>query len=64
MTYRIVRMYLHGEKREIIKRDLTLEGAQEHCEDPETSSFTCESKEGLARTTEFGPWFDGYEKES
>ena len=39
----------------IVKRNLTLEEAQEHCRNPETSGSTCSdlSKRGM--------WFDGYE---
>lgn len=61
-TYRIVRMYFKGGKRTIVS-GLTLEEAQEHCSDKETSSRTCTSSAGLARTRRKGPWFDGYEKE-
>ena len=45
------------------RRGLTLEQAQAHCKDPETSSSTCTSEEGLGRTRMYGPWFDGYEEE-
>lgn len=61
-TYRIVRMYFKGGKRTIAS-GLTLEEAQAHCRDKETSSSTCTSSAGLARTRRKGPWFDGYEKE-
>lgn len=60
-TYRIVRMYFHkrGPGR-TIKTGLTLEQAQEHCSNPETSSSTCTSSVGKRRTRRVGPWFDGY----
>jgi hypothetical protein len=61
-TYKIVRMYQRGGKRTISK-GLTLEQAQEHCRDPETSSRTCAKSENKRRTKLRGPWFDGYEKE-
>lgn len=61
-TYKIVRMYFCGPRR-IIKTGLTLEQAQEHCKDPETSSSTATSSAATRRTAEKGPWFDGYEKE-
>jgi hypothetical protein len=61
-TYKIVRMYFKDGKR-VIKRGLTLEEAQEHCNDPETSSSTCKKVAGNIRTEECGPWFDGYEEE-
>ena len=53
--YNIVRFTFDGYPR-IIKRDLTLEEAQEHCRNPETSGSTCSdlSKRGM--------WFDGYEE--
>ena len=57
--YQIVRMYFKGGKR-IIAHGLTLEEAQEHCSDPETSSSTCKNK---SREKKLGPWFDGYEEE-
>ena len=61
-TYSVVRMFFnHG--NETIKTGLTLEEAQEHCRDPETSSRTCTSAEGVRRTRNMGPWFDGYEEE-
>jgi len=49
---------------EIIKEGLTLEEAQAHCRDKETSSTTCTSKAGKARTRRWGPWFDGYQGET
>ena len=61
-TYKIVRHYFNGPKR-TVERGLTLEQAQEHCRDPETSSKTCTSAAGRRRTSERGPWFDGYEQE-
>ena len=47
MTYKIIRFSFKGNNR-VIKRGLTLEQAQAHCNDPKTEG------EG---------WFDGYEKE-
>lgn len=61
--YRIVRMYFEGGRR-VVLTGLSLEQAQEHCKDPETSSSTCTTSTGRARTRDKGPWFDGYEKES
>jgi len=63
-TYRIVRMYFsHDVSNHVIKRGLTLEEAQAHCKDPETSSKTCTNSHGVRRTRRHGPWFDGYEAE-
>jgi hypothetical protein len=62
MSYKIVRMYFQGGKR-TVKRGLTLEQAQAHCQDPETSSRTCTKPRNVRLTKERGPWFDGYEEE-
>lgn len=59
MSYKIVRFYQNGTKR-TIQTGLTLEEAQEHCKDPETSWRTCMSAVGKRRTRERGPWFEGY----
>jgi len=57
--YKIVRHYFRNGKR-TIKTGLTLEQAQAHCGDPETSSSTCTKAKNVARTRRLGPWFDGY----
>ena len=62
-TYRIVRMYFNHSRRRIIKRQLSLEEAQAHCKDPETSSRTCTLPANKRHTEQFGPWFDGYDEE-
>lgn len=64
MSYKIVRHYLkrYPNKR-TIKRGLTLEEAQKHCQDPETSSRTCVKAVNTRRTMMCGPWFDGYTQE-
>lgn len=64
MAYKIQRVYFNkpGHKRTIAE-GLTLEEAQAHCRDPETSSSTCTSAAGKRRTLEHGPWFDSYAKE-
>lgn len=61
-TYKIVRMYQLAGKR-VVSRGLTLEQAQAHCRDKETSSRTALSSAAIRRTARKGPWFDGYEKE-
>ena len=48
-TYKIVRFYRSGRKT-IVHRNVTLEVAQLHCNDP--------------RTRKEGVWFDGYTKEA
>lgn len=59
--YKIIRFYFKGGKR-VIKRGLTLEEAQRHCEDPETSSSTCKLPQNRRRTSQQGAWFDGYDE--
>jgi hypothetical protein len=64
MSYKIVRFYFDNAiPSRVIKRNLTLEEAQTHCRDPETSSRTCTKYHNRKRTARIGPWFDGYEKE-
>jgi hypothetical protein len=58
-TYKIVRFYFRGGRR-TIDRGMTLEEAQTHCSNPETSSKTSTRR---AYTARVGPWFDGYERE-
>ena len=63
-TYKIIRIYQNDmEEREVIDTGLTLEQAQEHCNDPETSSRTATGKAGVALTKKHGEWFDAYYKE-
>lgn len=63
-TYKIVRMYFSTKvSNEIIKRGLTLEEAQAHCGDPETSSQTCTESVNIEHAQKYGPWFDAYQIE-
>jgi hypothetical protein len=62
-TYNIVRNYWGGTKCWTIETGLTLEQAQEHCQNPETSSSTCTLALGKRRTRLHGPWFDSYTEE-
>lgn len=50
-TYEIVRFYAphRSEESEVMQTGLTLDKAQEHCQDPDTR--------------EDGEWFDGYREE-
>jgi hypothetical protein len=59
--YKIVRFYRDKQRKRTLHHGLTLEQAQEHCRDPETSSRTATSAKATTRAR--GPWFDGYEKE-
>lgn len=62
--YKIVRMYFNdASAKRAIATGLTLDEAQEHCKDPETSSRTCRLAKNIRRTRERGPWFDGYEEQ-
>lgn len=65
MSYKIVRFYRDNDKRngEVVKRGLTREEAVAHCQDPETHSKECTTKEGIERTKKYGPWFDGFQEE-
>lgn len=63
-TYTIYRFFLRAEHgRQIVKTGLTLEEAQKHCQDPETSSKTAKGPEARISTILRGPWFDGYQEE-
>lgn len=58
-TYKIVRSYFKAGRR-TIRTGLTLEQAQQHCSNPETSSSTCTGSKARQRTWRMGPWFEGY----
>jgi len=62
-NYKIIRFFFNDYGKRTIKRGLTLEEAQAHCRDPETSSSTATSPAAVRRTESVGPWFDGYESE-
>lgn len=51
MTYKIIRHYAPtiGKRPRVMKKGLTIEQAQAHCQNPKTSKA--------------GEWFDGYTKE-
>jgi hypothetical protein len=57
--YTITRLYFKGGRR-VVARGLTLEQAQAHCSNPETSSSTATSAAAKRRTARKGPWFDSY----
>ena len=62
-TYKVIRMFRDSSKRMVIETGLTLEEAQRHCQDPETSSSTATGLVEQTLTKNFGTWFDGYEEE-
>lgn len=59
--YKIVRYYLHKGKR-TLESGVTLEVAQAHTQDPESSWKTCTLPSRKAITRKHGPWFDGFTK--
>lgn len=62
--YKIVRCFMHGNRKRVIIRGLTLAEAKAHCNNPETSSNTAVSPEAARRTKLHGPWFDLYDIDS
>lgn len=65
VKYKIVRFYRDRTRRQrVIKRGLTLEEAQKHCSDPETSSSTAVGWHARKRTERLGAWFDGYTQDN
>ena len=61
--YRIVRFF-KGDRpaqRRGLPKNLTLDEAQAHCRDLNTSSSTCWQTTPVKRTRQYGAWFDGYE---
>ena len=59
-TYKIIRMYKNNYRKYTVARGLTLDEAQAHCSDPETSSSTCTTSAAKRITRRNGDWFDGY----
>ena len=63
MSYKIIRFFFEDDvPNRTIETGLTLDEAQEHCQDEETSASTCKGRVGIKRTEQFGKWFDGYEE--
>jgi len=56
VRYKIIRQRFNGNNT-TIKKGLTLEEAQAHCQDPETSGKTCSDMKKR------GMWFDSYTEE-
>ncbi len=62
--YKIRRVYFERPgSAKTIKSSLTLEQAQGHCNDPETSSSTCTTAKARAITRLNGEWFDSWAEE-
>ena len=63
-TYKIIRKFQNEQLEDVvILRGLTLDEAQRHCSDLETSSFTCKDPAKLEYTKVMGNWFDSYHAE-
>lgn len=63
-TYKITRFFQDPRNAsQTIHTGLTLDEAQEHCRDSESSSSTCTLPQNVARTEQFGAWFDGFDEE-
>lgn len=56
VRYKIIRQRFEG-RSTTVKKGLTLEEAQAHCTDPETSGSTCSD------LSKRGDWFDSYTEE-
>lgn len=64
-TYSIVRFYQNPKfDTVVLDTGFTLEEAQAHCQDRETSSTTATRPEALEHTRSHGAWFDGYREEN
>lgn len=61
--YKIIRYYYRDGRKRVMMRGLSLEAAQAHCRDPETSSKTATSAAARRLTERRGPWFDGYDRD-
>jgi len=58
--YKIIRNYKDSYRKLTIATGLTLEDAQAHCRNPETSSSTCTTSAAKRITKRNGEWFDVY----
>ena len=58
--YDVIRHFKNSNQKRRVLIAVTLEEAQAHCSDPETSSSTCTLPQNKRRTRDRGPWFDGY----
>jgi hypothetical protein len=59
-NYKVVRHFFRSNRKLTIMSGVTLDVAQLHCRDPETSSSKCQKAVNRRRTRLYGPWFDGY----
>lgn len=64
MAYKIVRFYERREQQDVRGMSgLSLERAQEHCSDPQSSWKTATGYKARSRTKKYGPWFEGFVRE-
>jgi hypothetical protein len=64
MSYKILRFFEDTNKTtKLIRSGLSLEEAQQYCDDAETSSTTCTDPAKKEYTKRHGRWFDGYTEE-
>lgn len=62
--YKIIRFFQNDQyKKQVIKRNLTLAEAQEHCSNPETCSKTATCTPMYRGKPVVDGWFDGYESQ-
>lgn len=62
-TYKIVRKFKDTGRQYTLYTGVTLEQAQAHCSNPESSSYHCEKPHNRRRTKVHGIWMDVYYKE-
>lgn len=62
-TYKIIRFFTDKRTKRTVATGYTLEQAQAHCSNKETSSSTGTSPSARRITKAHGPWFDGYTQE-
>jgi hypothetical protein len=59
--YQLIRFYQNRDTpNRTLDTGLTLAQVQKHCSSLDSSSTTCTTKVGKARTRKLGPWFDGW----
>jgi hypothetical protein len=62
-TYKIIRFFQDKQTKRTVATGYTLEQAQAHCSDKNTSSATGTSPAARRITKAHGAWFDGYTAE-
>ncbi len=66
-TYKVIRFFRDPDPEfgdsQVVSTGLTLERAQQHCRNRNSSSRTATSANAMEFTRKHGPWFDGYDEE-